>query len=121
MNQNPVNMKNVILKLTIASAFAAGLQVDLQAQDSMRNVNRATTARDSASYSDTSFVNHSVRQLIVEYKLAEMAQQNAERPKIKAVARDIMGNNREALRRLLEANGSKPIAGVNQKVGEPVV
>jgi uncharacterized protein (DUF305 family) len=108
-------MKNVMIKLTIVSALIASLQVDLQAQDSMRNVNRPTTSKDSATYSDTSFVNRSVRQLIVEYKLAEMAQQNAERPKIKAVARDIMGNNREALRRLLEANGNKPIAGVNQK------
>jgi hypothetical protein len=56
-----------------------------------------------------------VRQLILEYKLAEKAQQIAERPKVKGLARQIMMDNRDALSRLLAAADGKPIAGVEQR------
>lgn len=108
-------MKNLIRVMVAIIPFTAFSVANTFGQDTMRSVNRPTTATDSANYSDTSFLNNVVRQLIIEYKLAEMAQQNAEHPRIKAMARQIMGDNRESLERLLAVVGNRQIQGVEQQ------
>ncbi|HUQ67192.1 MAG TPA: hypothetical protein VM101_13605 [Flavitalea sp.] len=114
-------MKSVEIKIpALLAGFIAISVCNVHAQDTTQNSRSASASahssvKDSARYSDTGFVNNAVKQHIIEYKVAEMALKNAERPKIKQLARDIMQNDREALSHLLANNTSKHVEGVSQK------
>ena len=109
-------MKTVIMK---KPAMLAGLiltcSFQMAAQDTTSNTNQSTGGSDSAQYSDSGFMNNAVKQHIIEYKVAELALKNEARPKIEALAHDIMANDREALSQLLAKNKAANVEGVSQK------
>jgi predicted outer membrane protein len=63
---------------------------------------------------DTGFLNNGIRQQILDIKLAQLAIDRSNSPRLKQEARRIVTDGRENLQRLLTLTKGKPLQGVNQ-------
>lgn len=64
--------------------------------------------------SDTGFITDNIRQHILEVKLAQMAIERAQTPRVKEIAREIVQHNREDLKKLLVLSKGQNLQGVSQ-------
>src|SRR5688572_23658351 len=63
---------------------------------------------------DTGFVNNTIRQQIIEIKLAQLALARGERPHLKQAARDIIENDRASLEKMLAFTQRDKLPSVTQ-------
>lgn len=74
-----------------------------------------------AQGSDTGFVARSIRNHIISIKLAQMAQERSDAPRIKTAAREIVSTDRETLRKLLISAEGKDVQGPTDRQLDSII
>jgi predicted outer membrane protein len=74
-----------------------------------------------AQGNDTGFVARNIRNHIISIKMAQMALDRSDQPRIKTLAREIIGTDRETLRRLLANADASEVQGPSDKQLDSIV
>lgn len=74
-----------------------------------------------AQNNDTGFVARNIRNHIISIKLAQMAQEKSDVPRIKTAAREIVSTDRETLRKLLMSADANEIAGPTDRQLDSII
>jgi uncharacterized protein (DUF305 family) len=127
MKQTPLNMKIVqrcmpvlmITALACAETFSqspATSGADTSANKTGQSISGADTSanKSSQSISDTGFLQQNIRQQILDIKLAQLANDKATSPRVKQIARVIVTDGRENLRRMLALTKGQKLQGLTQ-------
>ena len=73
-----------------------------------------TGNRSAAKITDTGFLRSNIKQQIIDIQLAQLAEKKADAPRVRQVARLIIDDGRENLRRMLAVTGGQNLQGVSQ-------
>ena len=95
------------IALMVSLSYSAAAQNPTPGMDTSRR-------EGNLKITDTGFINNGIRQQILDIKLAQLAVQRSNSPRLKQEARNIINDGRENLQRLLALTKGKQLQGVSQ-------